>query len=49
MRLDLLSNAIRDRVVAPAAAAVTERDIDAYIAENGPIEMNPERRDLRVC
>lgn len=47
VRLDLLSNAIRDRVVAPAAAAVTDANVDAYIAENGPMEI-PEQRDLRV-
>ena len=48
VRLDLLSNAIRDRIVAPAAGSVTEADIDAYIAKTGPIETNPERRELRV-
>jgi len=47
VRLDLLSNAIRDRVVAPATGSVTEAAIDAYIAKHGPMEI-PERRDLRL-
>ena len=47
VRLDLLSNKIRDRVVAPATASVTEASIDAFIAKEGPIEV-PEERDLRV-
>jgi foldase protein PrsA len=47
VRLDLLSSKMRDRVVAPATASVTEESIDAFIEENGPIEQ-PETRDLRV-
>jgi foldase protein PrsA len=38
---------IRDHVIAPVAASVTEAAVDAYIAEHGH-ERAPERRDLRV-
>jgi foldase protein PrsA len=47
VRLDLLSNEIRDRVVAPATGSVTEAAIDAYIAKHGPMKV-PEHRELRV-
>jgi foldase protein PrsA len=47
VRLDLVSNAIRDKVVAPAAGSVTEADIDAYVAEHGRTEV-PEQRDVRI-
>lgn len=47
VRLDMLSNMIRDQVVAPAAASVTDAVVDAYIAKHGH-ERAPERRDIRV-
>jgi foldase protein PrsA len=47
VRIDLLSNMIREQVIAPIAGSVTEADVDEYIAEFGHIRV-PERRDIRV-
>lgn len=46
IRSDLLSTRIREQVIAPAAASVTEADVDAHLAEHG-IPRVPERRKLR--
>jgi PPIC-type PPIASE domain len=45
--LDLLANAIRDHVLAPVAASITDAVVDDYIAEHGHIR-RPERRDIRL-
>jgi foldase protein PrsA len=47
VRLHLLSDMIREQVIAPVAASVTEADVDEYIAANGH-ERVPERRDIRI-
>jgi parvulin-like peptidyl-prolyl isomerase len=47
VRHDMLSTAIREQVVAPAEASVTEAVVDAYLARHG-IPRTPERRDLRI-
>lgn len=47
VRLDMLSNMIRDQVVAPAAASVTDAVVDDHITKHGH-ERVPERRDIRV-
>ena len=47
VRQDLLTNMIRDQVIALAAASVTDADVDEYIAEHGH-ERVPERRDIRI-
>ncbi len=47
VELDMLSNRIREQVVASARASVTDADVDAYLAEQGWPRI-PERRDLRI-
>ena len=46
VRLDLVTEMIREQVIAPAAASVTDAAIDEYIAKHGH-EWAPERRDIR--
>jgi foldase protein PrsA len=47
VRLDLISNLIREQIIAPVAATVTDAVVEDYIAQHG-LERVPERRDIRV-
>jgi parvulin-like peptidyl-prolyl isomerase len=47
VRNQLLSDRLRDRVVTPAAAAVTDAQVDAAVQRAGP-EIIPETRDIRL-
>jgi parvulin-like peptidyl-prolyl cis-trans isomerase-like protein len=47
VRLDMLSNRIRRRVIAAAEATVTDARVDAYHAQQGNVRI-PERRDVRM-
>jgi foldase protein PrsA len=46
VRNQLLSDRLRDRVIAPAAATVTDAQVDAAVQKAGP-EIIPETRDIR--
>jgi foldase protein PrsA len=46
IRYDMLADRIRDRVTTPAAAAVTDAQVDAAVQKAGP-EVIPEKRDVR--
>jgi foldase protein PrsA len=46
VRDQLLSERVRDRVIAPAAATVTDAQVDAAVQKAGP-EVIPEKRDIR--
>jgi hypothetical protein len=47
VRLNLLSDRIRDKVTSPAAAAVTDAQVAAAVQKAGP-EVIPEQRDIRL-
>jgi parvulin-like peptidyl-prolyl isomerase len=47
VRQDLLSEAIRENVMAGVAASVTDAMVEDFIAEHG-LEQVPERRDVRL-
>ena len=49
VRLDLLSNAIRDRVVAPATAAVTEASVDALHRQERADRESPSSATCASC
>jgi foldase protein PrsA len=46
VREQLLSDRLRDRAIAPAAATVTDAQVDAAVRKAGP-EIIPEKRDFR--
>jgi foldase protein PrsA len=47
VRLDLITNLIREQIIAPVAATVTDSVVEDYIAQHG-LERVPERRDIRA-
>jgi foldase protein PrsA len=46
VRIDLIERRIHDRVIAPAAAGVSEQDVTDFIAQH--LQQAPERRDVRL-